>query len=238
MYRILEKRQLSEVVWEMVVEAPLLASHAKPGQFLIVRKDEVSERIPLTICDYDAEKGTVTIVFQPVGASTMKYLELNEGDCFEDVVGPLGRPSDILEMSEEELKQKKFLFVCGGVGTAPVYPQVKWLHQHGIAADVIIGCRTKDLLFYEDKMREVAGNLYITTDDGSYMHKGVVTTVIDELVAEGKEYNHCVCIGPMIMMKFCCLTTQKYNIPTIVSMNPIMISVSSRLVTNNSKLSR
>ena len=139
MYRILEKRQLSEVVWEMVVEAPLLASHAKPGQFLIVRKDEVSERIPLTICDYDAEKGTVTIVFQPVGASTMKYLELNEGDCFEDVVGPLGRPSDILEMSEEELKQKKFLFVCGGVGTAPVYPQVKWLHQHGIAADVIIG---------------------------------------------------------------------------------------------------
>ena len=223
MYRILEKRQLSEVVWEMVVEAPLLASHAKPGQFLIVRKDEVSERIPLTICDYDAEKGTVTIVFQPVGASTMKYLELNEGDCFEDVVGPLGRPSDILEMSEEELKQKKFLFVCGGVGTAPVYPQVKWLHQHGIAADVIIGCRTKDLLFYEDKMREVAGNLYITTDDGSYMHKGVVTTVIDELVAEGKEYNHCVCIGPMIMMKFCCLTTQKYNIPTIVSMNPIMV---------------
>ena len=154
MYRILEKRQLSEVVWEMVVEAPLLASHAKPGQFLIVRKDEVSERIPLTICDYDAEKGTVTIVFQPVGASTMKYLELNEGDAFEDVVGPLGRPSDILEMSEEELKQKKFLFVCGGVGTAPVYPQVKWLHQHGIAADVIIGCRTKDLLFYEAKMRE------------------------------------------------------------------------------------
>jgi ferredoxin--NADP+ reductase len=126
-------------------------------------------------------------------------------------------------MSEEELAGKKFLFVAGGVGTAPVYPQVKWLHEHGISADVIIGARTKDLLFFEDKMREVAGNLYITTDDGSYMHKGVVTSVIDELVEEGKEYNHCVAIGPMIMMKFVCLTTKKYNIPTIVSMNPIMV---------------
>ncbi|MDO4620058.1 MAG: sulfide/dihydroorotate dehydrogenase-like FAD/NAD-binding protein [Lachnospiraceae bacterium] len=223
MYKILSKRQLSEVVWEMVVEAPLLAGHCEPGQFLIVKMDEIGERIPLTICDYDAEKGTVTIVFQPVGASTMKFLELEAGDAFEDVVGPLGRPSDIVEMSEEELKAKKFLFVCGGVGTAPVYPQVKWLHEHGIEADVIIGCRTKDLLFYEEEMRSVATNLYVTTDDGSYMHKGVVTTVIDELIAEGKEYNHCVCIGPMIMMKFCTLTTAKYNIPTVVSMNPIMV---------------
>ena len=223
MYRIVEKRQLSAVVWEMVVEAPLLAAHAKPGQFLIVRADEVGERVPLTICDYDAERGTVTIVFQPVGASTEKFAALEEGDAFADVVGPLGRPSDILDMSEEELKSKKFLFVCGGVGTAPVYPQVKWLHERGIQADVIIGCRTKDLLFYEDKRRSVAGNLYITTDDGSYMHKGVVTSVIDELVAEGKTYNHCVAIGPMIMMKFCCLTTEKHKIPTIVSMNPIMV---------------
>ena len=223
MFKILQKTQLSAVVWEMVVEAPLLAAHAQPGQFLIVRKDEEGERIPLTICDYDREKGTVTIVFQPVGVSTSKYLELNAGDSFTDVVGPLGRPSDLLEMSDEELKSKKFLFVCGGVGTAPVYPQVKWLHERGISADVIIGCRTKDLLFYEDRMREVAGNLYITTDDGSYMHKGVVTTVIDELIEEGKTYDHCVCIGPMIMMKFCTLTTKKYNIPTIVSMNPIMV---------------
>ncbi|MBQ6385917.1 MAG: sulfide/dihydroorotate dehydrogenase-like FAD/NAD-binding protein [Lachnospiraceae bacterium] len=223
MYKILSKTQLSAVVWEMVVEAPLLAKHCQPGQFLIVKKDEVGERIPLTICDYDREAGTVTIVFQPVGVATEKFLELDAGDCFEDFVGPLGRPSDILEMSEEELKSKKFLFVCGGVGTAPVYPQVKWLHEHGIGADVIIGCRTKDLLFYEDKMREVAENLYVTTDDGSYMHKGVVTTMIDELIEQGKEYNHCVCIGPMIMMKFCTLTTKKYNIPTIVSMNPIMV---------------
>ena len=223
MYRIISKTRLSEVVWEMVVEAPLLASHCKPGQFLIVKKDEKGERIPLTICDYDAEAGTVTIVFQPVGASTHKFLELEAGDAFEDVVGPLGRPSDICDMTDDELKEKKFLFVAGGVGTAPVYPQVKWLHERGIKADVIIGARNKDLLFYEDKMREVAGNLYITTDDGSYMHKGVVTTVIDELVAGGKKYDHCVCIGPMIMMKFCCLTTKKYDIPTVVSMNPIMV---------------
>jgi ferredoxin--NADP+ reductase len=223
MYRIVSKKQLSEVVWEYVVEAPLLASHCKPGQFLIAKKDETGERIPLTICDYDAEAGTVTIVFQPVGASTYKFLDLNEGDYFEDIVGPLGKPSDILSMSEEELKNTKFLFVAGGVGIAPVYPQVKWLHERGIKADVIIGSRTRDLLFYEDEMRKVAGNLYVTTDDGSYMHKGVVTTVIDELIAEGKTYDHCVVIGPMIMMKFACLTTQKYGIKTIVSMNPIMV---------------
>lgn len=223
MYRIIKKEQLSSVVWLMEVEAPLVARHCEPGQFVIVKNGEEGERIPLTICDYDREKGTITIVFQPLGVSTNKFLSLGEGDAFDDFVGPLGRPSDIIEMSEEELAGKKFLFVAGGVGTAPVYPQVKWLHEHGISADVIIGARTKDLLFFEEKMRAVAGNLYITTDDGSYMHKGVVTSVIDELVAEGKEYNHCVAIGPMIMMKFVCLTTKKHGIPTIVSMNPIMV---------------
>ena len=223
MYKILKKKQLSAVVWLMVVEAPLVARNCQPGQFVIVKNDEVGERIPLTICDYDREKGTITIVFQPVGVSTLKFLKLEEGDSFQDFVGPLGRPSDILEMSEEELKNKKFLFVAGGVGTAPVYPQVKWLKEHGYDADVIIGARTKDLLFFEDEMRAVAKNLYLTTDDGSYMHKGVVTSVIDELVEQGVEYNHCVAIGPMIMMKFVCLTTKKYNIPTIVSMNPIMV---------------
>lgn len=223
MYKILKKKQLSAVVWLMEVEAPLVARNCQPGQFIIVKYDEVGERIPLTICDYDREKGTITIVFQPLGVSTLKFLKLEEGDSFQDFVGPLGRPSDIIEMSEEKLKSKKFLFVAGGVGTAPVYPQVKWLREHGIDADVIIGARTKDLLFFEDEMRSVAKNLYLTTDDGSYMHKGVVTSVIDELVAQGAEYNHCVAIGPMIMMKFVCLTTQKYNIPTIVSMNPIMV---------------
>ncbi|HAE45028.1 MAG TPA: NAD-binding oxidoreductase [Lachnospiraceae bacterium] len=223
MYKILKKKQLSEVVWLMEVEAPLVARSCQPGQFVIVKNGEVGERIPLTICDYDRERGTITIVFQPLGVSTLKFLKLEEGDYFQDFVGPLGRPSDILEMSEEEIKSKKFLFVAGGVGTAPVYPQVKWLKEHGYECDVIIGARTKDLLFFEEEMSAVATNLYITTDDGSYKHKGVVTSVIDELVAEGREYNHCVAIGPMIMMKFVCLTTQKYNIPTIVSMNPIMV---------------
>ena len=199
MYKILKKEQLSSVVWLMVVEAPLVARHCQPGQFIIVKSGEEGERIPLTICDYDREAGTVTIVFQPLGVSTLKFMKLEEGDFFDDFVGPLGRPSDIVEMSHEELCSKKFLFVAGGVGTAPV------------------------LLFFEDEMRAVATNLYITTDDGSYVHKGVVTSVIDELVADGREYNHCVAIGPMIMMKFVCLTTQKYNIPTIVSMNPIMV---------------
>ena len=223
MYKIIKKEQLSDVVWLMDVEAPLVARHCEPGQFLIAKKDEAGERIPLTICDYDREKGYVTIVFQPVGVSTEKFLELQEGDFFEDFVGPLGKPSAILSMSEEKLHHTNFLFVAGGVGTAPVYPQVKWLHEHGADADVIIGARTKGLIFFEDKMRAVAGNLFITTDDGSYMHKGVVTTVIDEQVEKGVRYDHCVAIGPMIMMKFCCLTTRKYNIPTIVSMNPIMI---------------
>ena len=223
MYKILKKEQLSSVVWLMVVEAPLVARHCQPGQFIIVKSGEEGERIPLTICDYDREAGTVTIVFQPLGVSTLKFMKLEEGDYFDDFVGPLGRPSDIVEMSHEELCSKKFLFVAGGVGTAPVYPQVKWLRERGYQADVIIGARTKDLLFFEDEMRAVATNLYITTDDGSYVHKGVVTSVIDELVADGREYNHCVAIGPLIMMKFVCLTTQKYNIPTIVSMNPIMV---------------
>ena len=209
MYKILKKEQLSSVVWLMVVEAPLVARHCQPGQFIIVKSGEEGERIPLTICDYDREAGTVTIVFQPLGVSTLKFMKLEEGDYFDDFVGPLGRPSDIVEMSHEELCSKKFLFVAGGVGTAPVYPQVKWLREHGYQADVIIGARTKDLLFFEDEMRAVATNLYITTDDGSYVHKGVVTSVIDELVADGREYNHCVAIGPMIMMKFVCLTTQK-----------------------------
>lgn len=223
MYKIVRKEQLSEVVWLMDIEAPLIAEHCEPGQFIIVKKDETGERIPLTICDYDRKTGLISIVFQPVGVSTMKFMELEEGDFFEDVVGPLGKPSEILSMTGEELKNRKFLFVAGGVGTAPVYPQVKWLHEHGIAADVIIGARTKSLLFFEEKMRAVAGNLFITTDDGSYMHKGVVTTVIDEQVAKGVHYDHCVAIGPMIMMKFCCLTTAKYGIHTIVSMNPIMV---------------
>ena len=223
MYKIIKAEKLNEIVYLMVVEAPMVAKHCQPGQFIIVKEDDAGERIPLTICDYDREAGTVTIVFQPIGASTEKFAKLQAGDSFEDFVGPLGCPSEFVSEDPEELKKEKILFVAGGVGTAPVYPQVKWLHEHGIDADVIVGAKTKDLIILEKEMEAVAGNLYITTDDGSYGRSGMVTKVIDDLIAEGKTYTKCVAIGPMIMMKFCCLTTQKYNIPTIVSMNPIMV---------------
>ena len=223
MYKIIKAEKLNEIVYLMVVEAPMVAKHCQPGQFIIVKEDDAGERIPLTICDYDREAGTVTIVFQPIGASTEKFAKLQAGDSFEDFVGPLGCPSEFVNEDPEELKKEKILFVAGGVGTAPVYPQVKWLHEHGIDADVIVGAKTKDLIILEKEMEAVAGNLYITTDDGSYGRSGMVTKVIEDLIAEGKTYTKCVAIGPMIMMKFCCLTTQKYNIPTIVSMNPIMV---------------
>ena len=225
MYSIKKAEQLSANIYLMVVEAPRVASRCLPGQFIIVKMDEEGERIPLTICDYDREEGTITIVFQPVGASTEKFSKLKTGDAFMDFVGPLGRPSELCEEANlEETKGKKILFVAGGVGTAPVYPQVKWLHEHGIDADVIVGAKTKDLVILEKEMEAVAGNLYVTTDDGSYGRSGMVTKVIEDLVnEEGKQYDVCVAIGPMIMMKFACLTTKKLNIPTIVSMNPIMV---------------
>ena len=223
MYKILNAQKLSANVFLMDVEAPRVAKHCLPGQFVIVKMDEVGERIPLTICDYDAEKGTVTIVFQPAGASTTRMAQLKAGDYFEDFVGPLGQPSELCHEDLEELKKKKIVFVAGGVGTAPVYPQVKWLHEHGITADAIVGAKTKDLLILEDKMKEVC-NLYVTTDDGSYVRKGMGTDVLRDLVQnQGKEYDLCVAIGPMIMMKFVCLLTKELNIPTVVSMNPIMV---------------
>ena len=223
MYKILNAEKLSANVFLMDVEAPRVAKHCLPGQFVIVKMDEVGERIPLTICDYDAEKGTVTIVFQPAGASTTRMAQLKAGDYFEDFVGPLGQPSELCHEDLEELKKKKIVFVAGGVGTAPVYPQVKWLHEHGITADAIVGAKTRDLLILEDKMKEVC-NLYVTTDDGSYVRKGMGTDVLRDLVQnQGKEYDLCVAIGPMIMMKFVCLLTKELNIPTVVSMNPIMV---------------
>ena len=222
MFQILEKTMLNQNICLMVVKAKRVAASCLPGQFLIVRKDEEGERIPLTICDYDREKETVTIVFQAVGASTEEMLKMEKGDAFMDVVGPLGNPSELIT-DIENTKGKKILFVAGGVGTAPVYPQVKYLHEHGIDCDVIVGAKTKDILILEDEMKKVAGNLYITTDDGSYGRSGMVTKVIDDLIAEGKHYDVCVAIGPLIMMKFTCLTTKKYDLPTIVSMNPIMV---------------
>lgn len=223
MYKITKVERLSEKNWLMEVEAPFVTRSCLPGQFLIVKAGELGERIPLTICDYDREKGTVTIVFQTVGAATTKMAELKVGDSFTDVVGPLGQPSEFVNEDLEELKKKRYLFVCGGVGIAPVYPQVKWLAQHGVKADVIMAARSKDLIFYEEQMRSVAGNVYITTDDGSYGMKGVGTDMVKKLVADGNHYDVCVAIGPVIMMKFTALTTKQLGIPTIVSMNPIMI---------------
>ncbi|MBQ3375514.1 MAG: sulfide/dihydroorotate dehydrogenase-like FAD/NAD-binding protein [Erysipelotrichaceae bacterium] len=223
MYRITKVEHLSEKNWLMNVEAPYITRSCLPGQFLIVRTGELGERIPLTICDYDREKGIVTIVFQVVGESTAKMSQLKEGDCFTDVVGPLGQPSEFVKEDIEVLKQRNYLFVCGGVGIAPVYPQVKWLAEHGVKADVIMAARSKDLIFYEQQMRSVAANVYITTDDGSYGMKGVGTDMVRKLVAEGHHYDVCVAIGPIIMMKFTSLTTKELGIPTIVSMNPIMI---------------
>ena len=224
MYKILKAENLAEKIFLMDVEAPRVARSCQPGEFVIVKMDEKGERIPLTICDFDREKGTVTIVFQIVGASTLKMSELQAGDAFQDFVGPLGQPSEFVKEDIEAVKGRKYLFVAGGVGTAPVYPQVKWMKQHGIDVDVIVGAKNKELLILEDMMKAQAGNLYITTDDGSYVRKGMVTEVIKDLVEnQGKQYDVCVAIGPMIMMKFVCKLTKELNIPTIVSMNPIMV---------------
>ena len=224
MYPILEARILADKIYLMVVKAPRIAKNCQPGEFVIVKLDEKGERIPLTICDYDREQGNITIVFQTVGASTERMAGLKTGDSFCDVVGPLGNPSDFVKEDLEVLKNKKYLFVAGGVGTAPVYPQVKWLKEHGIEADVIMGSKTKDLLILEEEMKAVSGTLYVTTDDGSYERKGMVTEVIKDLVQnQGKKYDVCVAIGPMIMMKFVCLLTKELGLPTIVSLNPIMV---------------
>ena len=223
MYKILEAKELTANIFSMVVEAERVAKSCEPGQFVIVRTDADAERIPLTICDYDREKGTVTIVFQIVGAGTQYMSSLKAGDAFHDFVGPLGCPSEFVKENIEELKKKSILFVAGGVGTAPVYPQVKWLREHGVAADVIVGAKTKDILILEDEMKAVAGNLYVTTDDGSYGRSGMVTQTITDLINEGKHYDVCVAIGPMIMMKFVCKLTKDLNLPTVVSLNPIMV---------------
>ena len=223
MYKIRKAEKLADKIYLMDVEAPRVAKHCEPGQFVIVKMDDKGERIPLTICDYDREEGTITIVFQTVGESTEKMAQLKAGDSFIDFTGPLGCPSELISEDIESLKNKKILFVAGGVGAAPVYPQVKWMHAHGIDVDVIVGSKTKDMLILEKEMEAVAGNYYPCTDDGTYGHAGMVTTKIEALVAEGNKYDVCVAIGPMIMMKFVCLLTKKLEIPTIVSMNPIMV---------------
>ena len=223
MYKIVEKKWLTPIICYMDIEAPDLAASAQPGQFLIIRTDDKGERIPLTICDYDRKKGTVTIVFQVLGESTRKMGEFKEGEYFADVTGPLGQPSELIHIDIENLKKKNYLFVAGGVGTAPVYPQVKWLKENGIDVDVIIGTRSRDTLIFEDEMKAVSGNLFVCTDDGTYGRKGMVTDVIDDLLKEGKHYDHAVIIGPMIMMKFASKKCRENNIPNIVSLNPLMV---------------
>lgn len=223
MFRIVSKRNLSPNITEMKVLAPRVAESALPGQFVIVRTDEYGERIPLTICDYDREAGTVTIVTQTIGISSQKINFLGEGDYFADFAGPLGRPSDLTELSEDELQGKKILFVAGGVGTAPVYPQAKWLHEHGVKADVVIGAKTADLFTYVDEMKKVA-NVHLCTDDGSAGFHGMVPALMNDLIeVQGKKYDHCVIIGPMIMMKFATLAAKEHGIPAMVSLNALMV---------------
>lgn len=201
-----------------------MARSAKPGQFVIVRADEKGERIPLTISDYDVQNGTVSIVIQAIGVSTKKICRIAHGGTLEDFAGPLGRPSDFVHEDLDELRAKRILFVAGGVGTAPVYPQVKWLHERGVNADVIIGAKNAAMHILTDEMRSVCGNLYLTTDDGSLGFHGLVTDKIKDLIDnEGRRYDEVIAIGPMIMMKFVCLTTKEYGIRTIVSLNTLMV---------------
>ncbi len=224
MYKILKKECLADNIYLMDVKAPRVAENCYPGQFVIVKMDEKGERIPLTVCDYDREAGTVTIVFQSVGASTNEMAEYKEGDSFRDFVGPLGCRSELVNEDKEVLKKKKILFVAGGVGTAPVYPQVKWMKEQGYQVDCIIGARNKNLIILEEAMKQYAENVYVCTDDGSYGFKGNVNDQIKELINhQGKHYDLVIAIGPLIMMKFVCILTKELQIPTVVSMNPIMV---------------
>ncbi|MBQ8057836.1 MAG: sulfide/dihydroorotate dehydrogenase-like FAD/NAD-binding protein [Ruminococcus sp.] len=224
MYEILNAKMLTNNIYSFVVKAERVSASCLPGQFVIVRSHSDAERIPLTICDYDRENKTITLVFQVVGAGSLRLSRLSTGDFLHDVAGPLGCASELCNTDIDELKKKSILFVAGGVGTAPVFPQVKWLKENGVDSDVIIGAKTKDMLIMEDEMKQFATNLYVTTDDGSYGRQGLVTKVIEDLVnVENKHYDMCVAIGPMVMMKFTCLTTKSLNIPTTVSLNPIMV---------------
>ncbi len=223
MYKIVSKRELTNNIFLMDIEAPRVAKSAKPGQFIIIKNDEKGERIPLTIADYNKDKGTVTIVFQTVGQGTKQLATFEEGDYVCDFVGPLGQPSEFVHENLEELKKQNIIFIAGGVGAAPVYPQVKWMHENGMKCDVIIGSRNKELLILEEEMKKVAGNLYIATDDGSYGFNGRVTDCLNDLVEKGNKYDHAVVIGPMIMMKFMAALTKELGIKTTVSLNPIMV---------------
>lgn len=224
MFTILEKKNLAPRVFLLRIHAPRVATAAQPGQFVIVIADDHAERVPLTIANFDREEGWVDLVVQASGPSTTKLSEKKKGDELKDFVGPLGVPSEFTELSDEELKKQRYLFVGGGIGAAPVYPQVRYLSEKGVHCDVIIGFKNKEAVIYEEEFKALDCDLYITTDDGSYGFNGMVTVKIEDLIEnEGKSYDTCVAIGPMIMMKFVCLTTKKYDLHTIVSLNPIMV---------------
>ncbi len=223
MYRITRKMMLTPSICLMDVVAPRIAAAALPGQFLIVRARPQGERIPLTICDFDRSKGIVTIVTQEVGASSRMICSLEEGESFTDVVGPLGRPSAFVEKPDSELSGRRFLFVAGGLGTAPVYPQAKYLHERGAHVDIVLGAKTSSLVILRGQMSEVCDNLYICTDDGSEGFAGLVTGKVQELLAAGEHYDQAVAIGPMIMMKFVTLTLKDTGIPLDVSLNTLMV---------------
>ena len=224
MFEIVRKEMLTPAICRMKVHAPRLAGAAQPGQFLIVRPEEHGERIPLTISDYDRNEGTVTIVTQKIGASTSEICSFEEGDSFSDVVGPLGVPSEFTGMTREELMGERYIFIAGGVGTAPVYPQVRYLHSMGVHADVIIGAKNSGLIIYKEEMAAMCDRLYICTDDGSEGFKGMVTGLLEKLVLEdGRRYTRAVAIGPMIMMKFASLSARKLGIPVTVSLNTLMV---------------
>ena len=216
MFEILERTALNPTVTRMVISAPLIAKKAQPGQFVIIRAGETSERIPLTVADYDRAAGSVTIIFQLVGASTMELDRLRPGSCLHDFVGPLGRPTELEGL-------KKVAVVGGGVGGAIAYPIAKRLHELGCTVHSIVGFRSKDLVILENEFRAVSDELILVTDDGSHGRKGVVTAPLEERILAGENYDRVIAIGPLIMMKFVCLTTKKYGVPTVVSMNPIMI---------------
>ena len=216
MYKILEKKALNPTVTKMVVDAPLVARKAQPGQFIIFRATEDGERIPLTIADYDREKGTVTIIFQIVGAGTMELNALNEGGCIADFVGPLGTPSHLEGL-------KKVAVVGGGVGCAIAYPTAKKLHELGAEVHSVVGFRSKDLVILEEEFEAVSNRVVKMSDDGSWGEKGLVTNALEALIKEGNQYDEVIAIGPLVMMKFVCKLTKEYGIKTMVSMNPIMI---------------
>ena len=216
MFRIVRKEELRPTVTLYEIEAPLVAKKAQPGQFIILRVDEMGERIPITINDYNPEKGTVTIIVQTVGATTEKLKRLNEGDCLQDFVGPLGKAT-------ETEGKKKVCVVGGGVGCAIAYPVLKKFHDDGDEVHAIVGFRSEDLVILEEDFKKSSDKLIVCTDDGSYGRKGLVTDALKELIEAGNQYDEVFAIGPMIMMKFVSKTTEPYGIPTTVSMSPIMV---------------